>query len=333
MQVKNTLPNTNLPQPAAAKQTGLIGKLAAKFGVEADSFTQALVRVAFPSEQKISPAEMLALLVVCDQYELNPFLRQIYAFKSRSGSIVPLVGIDGWMAIINRHPDYKGMKIEMAEKRILIDGVSIPEWCDCTILNRRLDTPITMREYADEAFVRSSPVWRSHPKRMLRNRAIVQCARIAFALGGIQFMDNERNPWETMEAYDAVPAAAPVMKAAPTPRPAISRSRLSDELLQSLFEQGMKTGNWQRIDQYIDMRVAPEDKEKARAYIAERRGAQTAKPVPAARAAEPIEDAVPAAASSSAPERPINDPADDDLDEDVSCLDGLTDELDGKSML
>ena len=265
-------------QPAPARLsappggTGLVAKLAAKYGVAVDNFYKALTQVAFPSSQEITPEEMLALLVICDQYQLNPFLKQIYAFK-REGKIVPLVGIDGWMAIINRHPDYKGLKVEMSEKMITIDKTTLPEWCDCTILNKRLDMPITMREYADEAFVRTSPVWKSHPKRMLRNRAIVQCARIAFALGGITFIDNDANPWEAMEIDDEPlePKVSRVKQVESVSRAALP-SAVDESTMQRLFEQGLKTGKWERINNVINQRYSIEDQQRIRAYFYSRKG-------------------------------------------------------------
>lgn len=268
--------NNASASPSTASNGGLVAKLANRFGVAVPNFYKALMSVAFPSDQKISPEEMLALLVVCDQYLLNPFLKQIYAFKSGT-RVVPLVGIDGWMSIILRHPDYKGIKIEMSEKTIKIDSTEIPAWCDCTILNRRLDMPVTMREYADEAFVRTSPVWKSHPKRMLRNRAIVQCARIAFGLGGISFVDNEANPWEAFDSEKgpAQPRAAEV----PAPAlaaPQVSEALIDEEVMKQLFEQGLKTGKWERINEMITSRYSPENQQRIRAYFYARRGAMKA---------------------------------------------------------
>lgn len=312
----NTANNINTVSTVAKNsvvpaQAGLVAKMADKYGVERESFSRALTRVAFPSEQKIEPAEMLALLVVADQYDLNPFLKQIYAFKNKSGAIVPLVSIDGWMSILARNPDYKGMKIEMAEKKIKICDVEIPEWCDCTMYNRKLETPITIREYADEAFVKTSPVWKSYPKRMLRNRSIVQCARIAFALGGISFVDNEADPWEAMRN----PASAE--SALQEPKPA---SAVSPKLIDGLIDQGTKSGNWKRVDEFIAQRFSPEDQIKVREYIHSRLAGRPgsfgadnsgASGAPGVQKKEPIEDIEPVPAQQGTIDESIGMPVDD----------------------
>jgi len=52
---------------------------------------------------EVTNEQMLALLVVADQYRLNPFLNELYAFPDKKGGITPIVGVDGWSRIINDH--------------------------------------------------------------------------------------------------------------------------------------------------------------------------------------------------------------------------------------
>jgi hypothetical protein len=51
---------------------------------------------------------MMALLIVADQYGLNPWTKEIYAFPDKSNGIVPVVGVDGWARIINTHEQFDG---------------------------------------------------------------------------------------------------------------------------------------------------------------------------------------------------------------------------------
>ena len=44
---------------------------------------------------QVSDAQMTALMVVANQYGLNPWTREIYAFPDKNNGIVPVVG---WMA-------------------------------------------------------------------------------------------------------------------------------------------------------------------------------------------------------------------------------------------
>jgi phage recombination protein Bet len=58
---------------------------------------------------QVSDAQMTALLVVANQYGLNPWTKEIYAFPDKNNGIVPVVGVDGWSRIINGHPQFDGM--------------------------------------------------------------------------------------------------------------------------------------------------------------------------------------------------------------------------------
>jgi hypothetical protein len=44
--------------------------------------------------------------------------------------------------------------------------------------------PLAIKEYFNEAKT-DQLVWVTHPKRMLRHKALVQCARLAFGLAGV----------------------------------------------------------------------------------------------------------------------------------------------------
>ena len=64
--------------------------------------------------------------------------------------------------------------------------VDCPEWVDCLIYRKDRDRPTVVREYLDEVY--REPMgqngfagpWQSHPKRFLRHKALIQCARLAF---------------------------------------------------------------------------------------------------------------------------------------------------------
>lgn len=88
------------------------------------------------------------------------------------------MGLDGWCRIINAHPQFDGVKF-------LQDSES----CTCVIYRKDRGRAIRVTEYMSECRREHLPSWQSHPKRMLRNRALVQCARLAFGLSGIYDQD------------------------------------------------------------------------------------------------------------------------------------------------
>lgn len=152
---------------------------------------------------QVSDAQMTALLVVANQYALNPWTKEIYAFPDKNNGIVPVVGVDGWSRIINSHPQFDGIDFEQDS-----------ESCTCIIYRKDRSHPIKVTEWMAECKRGTGP-WQSHPRRMLRHKAMIQCARLAFGYGGIYDQDEAERIVDATEKHmgpaDVVqPAPAPV---------------------------------------------------------------------------------------------------------------------------
>lgn len=172
--------------------TTITAALAKKLDISGSSedLIQTLKATAFKGN--VSDEQMTALMVVANQYSLNPWTKEIYAFPDKGG-IVPVVGVDGWSKIINQHPDFDGVTFEQGE-----------DFCVCSIYRKSRQHPTRITEFMQECARPTGP-WKSHPRRMLRHKAFIQCARLAFGYVGI---------------YDADEAARIVeARAAETPRP------------------------------------------------------------------------------------------------------------------
>lgn len=161
----------------------LAGKLAERVGmdsVDPQELITTLRQTAFKGDA--SDAQFIALLIVANQYGLNPWTKEIYAFPDKQNGIVPVVGVDGWSRIINENQQFDGMDFEQDN-----------ESCTCRIYRKDRNHPICVTEWMDEC--RREPFktregreitgpWQSHPKRMLRHKAMIQCARLAFGFAG-----------------------------------------------------------------------------------------------------------------------------------------------------
>jgi phage recombination protein Bet len=125
-----------------------------------------------------SEEEMLALVVVANEYQLNPLLREMYAFPAKGGGIVPVVGVDGWLNIINRQEKFNGLE---TVDNFDADGELVS--CTCTIHVKDRDYPTVITEYLEECYRPTEPWKMKH--RMLRHKTIMQCGRVAFGISGI----------------------------------------------------------------------------------------------------------------------------------------------------
>lgn len=187
-----------------AKAPSLVQKMAARFSVDGGKLLDTLKATAFKAGNGVTNEQMMALLVVADQYGLNPFTREIYAFPDKGG-IVPVVGVDGWSRIINSHEQFDGVDFDQDDNS-----------CTCTIYRKDRSHPTKVTEYHAECRRDTAP-WKSHPRRMLRHKTLIQCARLAFGFVGIFDEDEAQRIVErdiTPAAQDDVPA----------------RSRLKDSL-------------------------------------------------------------------------------------------------------
>lgn len=194
--------------PAAAERQGLVAWAASKFGVDAGKVFPILKATCFKGEvdkqtgeiKQASDAEVAALMIVAREHGLNPFLKEIYAFPDKKGGIVPVVGVDGWIRIINSHPEFNGVDFEYEKTE------GTPAWIECHMYRKDRTYPIKVREFLAECKRDTGP-WKSHPSRMLRHKTLIQCARVAFGFAGI-FDEDEAERIIEGSAVHENPAAA-----------------------------------------------------------------------------------------------------------------------------
>ena len=172
-----------------SNQVSLIERTAGRFGLQPAKMVSVLKSTAFRTNEPITDEQLAALLIVSEQYGLSPFTKELYAFPDK-GNIIPVVGVDGWSRIINEHPQFDGMDYHQSETMLDSDEhKSCPEWIECAVYRKDRTHPIVVREYLDECYKppRSNfqGPWQTHTKRMLRHKATIQAARLAFGFAGI----------------------------------------------------------------------------------------------------------------------------------------------------
>ncbi len=164
--------------------TSLVARMGERFGVEPNkvynTFKRTIVRADASDEQ------VMMLMIVADQHGLNPFTKEIYAYPDKRGGVVPVVGLDGWVRIVQEHPQFDGWSFEWdaAEKAMT-----------CTIWRKDRAHPTSVTEYLEEC-IRPTDAWRSMPRRMMRHSALMQCARVAFGFSGIHDEDEAEAIYE-----------------------------------------------------------------------------------------------------------------------------------------
>jgi hypothetical protein len=230
------------------RSTGLVAQFAAKYSIDADKMLETLKQTAFKQRppkgggeaKVVTNEQMMALLVIAKEYGLNPFTREIYAFPSENG-IVPIIGFDGWVRLINLRPEFDYMEIRTAP-----DGTDQDEYfVEVEIKRKDRSRPTVVREYLKECYRDTNP-WNEMPKRMTRHKAIIQCGRIAFGYAGVFDPDDAERVYAN--AIDVTPRAgkpetrAPQAKQIPVSQdPPVERITLDQAtmLADKLKEEGV----------------------------------------------------------------------------------------------
>ncbi len=218
-----------------------LANFAERFSVDPQTMENTLKTTVFKrsGNQEVTNEQMVMLMVVADQYKLNPFTKEIYAFPDKGG-IVPVVGVDGWSNLINSNKHFDGMDFRQSETMIMIDGDSknCPEWMEVVIYRDDRRNPVIVREYLDEVYrpafkkqnsnyVNKGP-WQTHTKRMLRHKAMIQGARMAFGFAGIYDED---------EAYRIIEAGEEPVNITPKEQPQQSHESKAEAMAAKLGQK------------------------------------------------------------------------------------------------
>jgi phage recombination protein Bet len=216
----------------------VLAKVAGKFNMTGSNLLGTLAETIFPSKKSATPEQVQALLIVADQYNLNPFTKEVYAFPGKGGGIVPVVGIDGWLKLANNHPAFDGMDITFDD-----DEDNRPISCTCTIHRKDRGHPIVITEYYAENRRMTEP-WKLNPHRMLRHRAVIQAIRVAFSFSGI-YSPDETEQWVVeQEPREAEVMEAFASKLAELPEPAPAVAEMSEETEKAADELFTEEAEW-----------------------------------------------------------------------------------------
>lgn len=209
--------------------TTQINELAARFDLpQSEELYNVLKATAFKGD--VTDAQLSALLIVANQYGLNPWTKDIYAFPDKNNGIVPVVGVDGWARIINSNSQFDGM-----------DFGQTADSCTCTIYRKDRSHPTKITEWMTECRRPGVKPWESHPYRMLRHKAMIQCARIAFGFGGIFDADEAERILENIVPMKTIDPGTGEIRTATLPQYSDSDFEKNLPVWRSYIEARKKT--------------------------------------------------------------------------------------------
>ncbi|MFC1337408.1 MAG: phage recombination protein Bet [gamma proteobacterium symbiont of Clathrolucina costata] len=261
----------------------IVVKLAEKYAIDPDKLLLTLKATAFKQPKdgpEITDEQMYSLLVVSDQYNLNPFTREIYAFPDKRGGIIPVVGVDGWNRIANEHPQFNGVEFVYSDTIVQMEGARAPchIWIEAVLHRKDRANPVRVREYLDECYrapfkdwqtgYESIGPWQTHPKRFLRHKSLIQCYRVGFSFVGIYDEDEAYRILEAQSEDGKTSATVvPFKKVEPQalehqPSQTLDEffendfNRVEvDAFLAKLVKRAQAANQWQAAEDLIDERL------------------------------------------------------------------------------
>jgi len=284
----------------AQKTNSLVDKMASKFSIDPEVLLETLKATAFSQgvgSDPITNEQMYSLLIVSDQYNLNPFTKEIYAFPAKNGGIVPVVGVDGWNRIANEHPQFDGVEFVYSDELMQPQGAATVchAWIEAVVYRKDRTRPIRVREYLDECYrlpyvnrnngyVSNGP-WQSHPKRLLRHKAEIQCYRVGFSFVGIYDEDEAsriiEGQVEEKDKPTSLPNVVPMKSVDNLTLGHKSSTKVNDFLakefnkedvdafLSKLIERARVSGQWQAAEELVRNRLSGEAFKYALAELTE----------------------------------------------------------------
>lgn len=164
------------------QSNGVIAQLANKYSVSQDQMVAFLKQVAIKgSSNKIPNHVFFNFCTLALKYDLDPFAKEVTMFPTKAGYEV-VVMVDGWSKIINSNKEFDGIEFQDH-----LDGDGNMLAITCKIFRKDRKHPTVITEYMAECRNDESSYspWKRWPRRMLRHKAMIQCARIAFNISGI----------------------------------------------------------------------------------------------------------------------------------------------------
>lgn len=262
---------------------------AARFGVDEKRMMSTLKQTAFRlradsdgNSQEVSDEQMVMLLIVANQYNLNPFTKELYAYPDKYQGIVPVVSVDGWVRIVNEHAQCDGYEFRYSNELVTVDSVKdkqVPAWMECVMYRKDRNRPTVVREYFDEVYrppyvgkrrdnstYEVAGPWQTHPRRLLRHKVFIQGSRVTFGFAGIFDQDEAERIIDmgSVSNGDDLHGSNQVV-----PQLTDESKKRVDDFMTQVLERAIASKAWEAAKQWVGDRLNPAEAAYARSKLEE----------------------------------------------------------------
>lgn len=167
---------------ATERRQSITAEAAACLGVTPGKVCNLLRNVWKTSKGKdpLTDQEMFVGLSMIARFELDPIAREIYVTRTKNG-LATIVGIDGWIKILDRTDHYDGFEQEL----IRDEKTGNVTCCVTTVYSTKRSHPARYDAFTEEYQRVSGFVAQAMPIHMLRIFSLRHAARLFVPLGGV----------------------------------------------------------------------------------------------------------------------------------------------------
>lgn len=176
-------------QATEQRRVGITKTAAAFLGIPHEKVFELLGNVWTTSKGQppLTKEEMFAGISMIARFELDPISREIYVTRDNKGRLMTIIGVDGWIKILDRTDHYDGFEQEVEWN----EGGTAVEWVETRIYSTKRGHPAVYRAFTKEYIKVAGYMNEKLPWHMLRIFSLRHAARLFVPLGGNVMTEEE----------------------------------------------------------------------------------------------------------------------------------------------
>ena len=176
-----TLLDRTIEETVAIRQQTIGERAAKRLGIPPGKLLEMMRQIwkVSKGQDPLTDHELFIGLSMVAKYDLDPTCKEIYVTRGNDGKLMVVVGIDGWVKILDRTKHYDGF-----EQDLHFDGAGNIEWIETRIYSTKRSKPTVYRAYWKEYQAVAGFMKGKIPIHMLRLFSLHHATRLFTPIGG-----------------------------------------------------------------------------------------------------------------------------------------------------
>lgn len=176
-----TLLDRTIEETIQSRQQTITGRAAKRLGLPPSKLLEMMRQIwkVANGQPPLTDHELFIGLSMVAKYDLDPTCREIYVTRGKDGKLMVVVGIDGWVKILDRTKHYDGH-----EQELQFDEAGNIEWVETRIYSTKRSRPTVYKAFWKEYAALCGFMGNKIPIHMLRLFSLHHATRLFTPIGG-----------------------------------------------------------------------------------------------------------------------------------------------------